>query len=141
MSRASGSVDLIGSVAFVHDTREKILLSDKIFRIYLNRSIDPEFFSDLMKSHLMRTQIIKAISGAEGMANNIAKTSILEFLFPLPPKNEQIEIKTRLDKQSGYFDNLIGKSESAVKLLQERRTALISAAVTGKIDLRDWQAA
>ena len=34
---------------------------------------------------------------------------------------------------------VIESSEAAVELLQERRTALISAAVTGKIDVRDWQ--
>ena len=37
------------------------------------------------------------------------------------------------------MDNLIAKSQSAIQLMQERRTALISAAVTGKIDVRNWQ--
>ena len=38
------------------------------------------------------------------------------------------------------IDQLIVKAEAAISLMQERRTALISAAVTGKIDVRDWQA-
>ena len=36
------------------------------------------------------------------------------------------------------FDSLIARAESAIALMQERRTALISAAVTGKIDVRHW---
>lgn len=37
------------------------------------------------------------------------------------------------------FANLTAKAETQITLLQERRTALISAAVTGKIDVRHWQ--
>ena len=43
-----------------------------------------------------------------------------------------------LDKQVKVITYLIGKAERAIELLQERRTALISAAVTGKIDVRGW---
>ena len=38
------------------------------------------------------------------------------------------------------LDNLILKAELTISLMQERRTALISAAVTGKIDVRNWKA-
>jgi type I restriction enzyme S subunit len=44
-----------------------------------------------------------------------------------------------LKKKIGEIDSLIGKAKFGIELLQERRTALISAAVTGKIDLRNWQ--
>ena len=59
----------------------------------------------------------------------------------LPPFSEQVEIANRLDVQLSKFDELIHKAEKTIRLLQERRTALISAAVTGKIDVRDWQPA
>jgi len=68
MSRASGSIQLIGSVAYVEYTRPKILLSDKIFRIHLSQQVEPKFFSLLMCSSVMRSNIERAISGAEGMA-------------------------------------------------------------------------
>ncbi len=38
------------------------------------------------------------------------------------------------------FDKIIDEAETAIELMQERRTALISAAVTGKIDVRNWKA-
>jgi type I restriction enzyme S subunit len=51
---------------------------------------------------------------------------------------EQLKIIEFLDKKVSKIDTLIEHSNSAIELMQERRTALISAAVTGKIDVRDW---
>jgi type I restriction enzyme S subunit len=88
----------------------------------------------------MRSNIKVEISGAEGMANNITKSSINSFLFALPPLEEQASIAQAIEKKLSALDRLIHRSVSGIDLLQERRTALISAAVTGKIDVRDWQA-
>ena len=140
MSRASGSVNLIGSVALVENTPSKILLSDKIFRLYLSNIIENRYFSLLMTSFYMRECIKQSISGAEGMANNITKSSIMAFKIPLPPKSEQLTINNYLVSEISKIDNLITRGQQQKLLLKERRTALISAAVTGKIDLRDWQA-
>lgn len=54
----------------------------------------------------------------------------------VPPANEQEQICAYLETENSKFENLIGKAQSAIELMQERRTALISAAVTGKIDVR-----
>jgi len=61
--------------------------------------------------------------------------------MPMPPEDEQKEILKYVENISGKYKSLIGKAESAIGLMKERRTALISAAVTGKIDVRNWQAA
>ncbi len=53
-----------------------------------------------------------------------------------PPLEEQKQIAAFLDKETAKIDALIEKCEAAIALLKERRTALISAAVTGKIDVR-----
>lgn len=137
MSRASGSVDLIGSVAFIYETRPKILLSDKIFRLHLSSKINRVFFTYLMGSLYMRSNIKQAISGAEGMANNITKEAIMGFKFALPPLHEQDLIVDFLVIKLRKISSLIQKTESTISLLQERRTALISAAVTGKTDVRN----
>lgn len=55
----------------------------------------------------------------------------------LPPLDEQKAIASYLVSRINDFDSLIDTAESAITLLQERRAALISAAVTGKIDVRD----
>lgn len=140
MSRASGSINLIGSVALVpNDVQENLLLSDKIFRIHLTKDCDARFFTLLMATPYMRTLIERAISGAEGMANNITKTSILEFVSAIPPLKEQMELVDYLRQKIQAFDALVLKATTAIEVMQERRTALISSAVTGKIDLRNWQ--
>ena len=57
---------------------------------------------------------------------------------PLPPIDEQNEIACYICREATKFDDLITTTERAIGLLKERRTALISAAVTGKIDVRGF---
>ena len=61
-------------------------------------------------------------------------------LTPVPPFHEQQLIINYLEKQVTKFQNLEKSANQQIELLKERRTALISAAVTGKIDLRNWTA-
>jgi len=58
------------------------------------------------------------------------------FPVPLPPMREQTAIASYLEDEVGKLERLIAEAQRAIDLLQERRTALISAAVTGKIDVR-----
>jgi len=68
-------------------------------------------------------------------------TSVVGNLAILrPPKGEQAEINKFIARERNAFDTLTETATSAITLLQERRAALISAAVTGKIDVRDAQA-
>ena len=59
------------------------------------------------------------------------------FQLPLPPLSEQQAIAEYLDRETGKIDALASKVETAIEKLKEYRTALISAAVTGKIDVRE----
>ena len=61
-----------------------------------------------------------------------------ELPAPVPPKNEQVEIVRALGKLEAKFDNLTAEARRAIDLLKEHRSALISAAVTGKIDVRGF---
>jgi len=65
--------------------------------------------------------------------------AFLGTLICLPCLNEQEQICKYLDEELKKFDHICGQAYKIVNLLQERRTALISAAVTGKIDVRNWQ--
>jgi type I restriction enzyme S subunit len=62
--------------------------------------------------------------------------SLADFCIPVPPNEEQLEIAAFLTAETSKIDNLTAEAESAITLLQERRSAVISAAVTGKIDVR-----
>ena len=56
----------------------------------------------------------------------------------LPTLDEQDRILTRIARETGHIDALIAKTQHSIELLKERRSALITAAVTGKIDLRGY---
>jgi type I restriction enzyme, S subunit len=139
MSRASGSIDLVGAVALVtNQPKARLLLSDKTFRLNLNLQLcDASFFVAVMGSSIVRQQIHQVISGAEGLANNIAQSDIRELTIPLPPLSEQKEIIKIVMQRTRMIDHLFKTSEEAIALLQERRTSLISAAVTGQLQIPD----
>jgi type I restriction enzyme S subunit len=133
MSRASGSPELVGSTALVTATRERLMLSDKIFRLKLQDAVSSHFFVASLNSRALRVQIENALSGGNGMANNLPQSSLLSFAMAVPPASEQPAITAFLDCETAKLDNLTSEAQSAITLLQERRTALISAAVTGQI--------
>lgn len=67
---------------------------------------------------------------------NVSAEKYSNLVLSIPPLNEQNKIVEFLDKKTGQLDSLITKVGNSISLLSEYRTALISAAVTGKIDLR-----
>ena len=81
------------------------------------------------------SECMKVLSNAStiGILNQ-EKTKDMSLV--LPPLAEQVQITAHLDLRLREFDDLIEHAERAVELLQERRSALISAAITGKIDVR-----
>ncbi|ENV70700.1 restriction endonuclease subunit S [Acinetobacter towneri] len=72
--------------------------------------------------------------------SEVSIETVKELNVVIPPIKEQEAISEFLLIQSDKFNNLIEAATSQKQLLLERRTALISAAVTGKIDVRNWQA-
>lgn len=94
------------------------------------------YLSLLLQSEYGKSKLESVQTGAMHPHLNCGE---VKFLFtPLPPLTEQTQIVTFLDHETTKIDTLITKAESAIQLLQERRTALISAAVTGKIDVRGF---
>ncbi len=79
--------------------------------------------------------------GAGSTKGAITCSEISAFPVTLPPTEEQDLIVGYVAERKCKFDRLMHEANTAIELMQERRTALISAAVTGKIDVRDWQAA
>jgi type I restriction enzyme, S subunit len=90
-------------------------------------------------SRHVREQIEAFLVGATIRRANVEE--IRRLVVAQPPETEQIKIAKYLENTLSEFDALSDKANRTVELLQERRTALISAAVTGKIDVRDWQPA
>lgn len=80
-----------------------------------------------------------AMTGAGGL-RRVPSDFLLNYPIAIPPKLEMDAIVAYLNAQEVHYDLMEKNATQAIQLLQERRTALISAAVTGKIDVRDWVA-
>ncbi len=137
MSRASGSPKLIGSVAVVENLSSRLMLSDKIFRLNVTSDVEPRYLAMVMGSSPLRQQIEQSIGGAEGLASNLPQSRIKEFWLAVPPNAEQLEILRFVDTEGYRLSALAAEAKRATALLLERRSALIAAAVTGQIDVRE----
>jgi type I restriction enzyme, S subunit len=94
-----------------------------------------EFFLYVME---MATQLgVFVAGGNQTTIDHLTAEQLRSYRFAFPPLIEQCEIALHLRAQLARLQSLIGEAEAAIALLQERRTALISAAVTGKIDVRN----
>jgi type I restriction enzyme, S subunit len=78
--------------------------------------------------------------GKLGTQLNLNTDTVGSISIGIPPKSEQRAIAFYLDRETAQIDKLIAKIETAIERLKEYRSALISAAVTGKIDVREGSA-
>lgn len=135
VNRASGSVSLLGSAGIVRANPFNLILSDKTFRLLPNRRMHAEYLYWWLNSRSYREQIAATVSGADGLANNLPMSTLRGFVMPLPTLSEQAEIVRHLNAVAASAGQAIQAARRAIDLARERRAALISAAVTGKIDL------
>ena len=97
----------------------------------------PTFLHDWLSANYSRLRHDSADWGSTKAA--ITCGDIRAYPLPLPPLAEQEAICEFVGSKSSLIDGLISSADKNVSLLYERRSALISAAVTGKIDVRSWQ--
>ena len=93
-----------------------------------------DFLRHVFVSSLFLTQIDLLKAGAT--IQHYGPTHLSQMFVVRPPVCEQVTIAEFIDQELERFDELSSEAERIVALLQERRTALISAAVTGQIDVR-----
>ena len=136
ISRAN-TRELVGSTAVATRDYPNLLLCDKLYRARFHIGVcEPMFIGLYLGTNLARSQIELAANGASSSMVNIGQSIILEMQLALPSIAEQQVIVEFLNHQTAQLDTLTQEAQTAIALLQERRTALISAAVTGKMDVR-----
>lgn len=101
----------------------------------INEVISGEFLSKALQSQYGYSVLYSIRTG--GMHPHLNCSDVQYVKLPIPSRTEQDEIMQYLQAQNEKFDVLMAKAERQIGLLRERRAALISAAVTGKIDVRD----
>ena len=93
------------------------------------------FFLRWVQGH--NEQLLFAWAKQGATVESIEHSYLAQSVVPLPDICEQVAIVAFLDTETARFDTLTTEAQRAIDLLQERRTALISAAVTGQIDVRN----
>lgn len=128
----------IGQTAIVPDEVDFVVASSLIIIRPDNEKVLPAYMDLLLQSSLVKEQVESFVKGAALRRLSIQN---LEKVFGIfPTMSEQQKISDYINAQLNRLDVLESKAIVQIQLLEERRTALISAAVTGKIDVRDWGA-
>ena len=125
-----------GITAIVETDREFNIWSP-LAVIRCNSQSNPYYVLNFMRS--LNFQEAVALNWNFGTQQNIGMGVIENLLCPVPSLDEQKAIADHLTSFTKQFNTLIAEANSAIELLKERRSALISAAVTGQIDVRNYQ--
>lgn len=135
VSRAN-TLELVGRAALVDQEHPNLLLCDKLYRLNLRADwTTPEFAVLALRSHASRRQIELGASGASSSMQNISQDVLRELIVAFPPLDEQREIVLQAQGVRRRADLLAEHVELHIARLREYRSSLISAAVTGQLDL------
>jgi len=118
-----------------YDLDDPALLNQRVCSFYSTGNNDQSFLWYLLNADFYLEYIkLTAFGGAQP---NISDTELLGCIVAVAPSAEQTAIAAYLDRETAKIDKLVEKVEMVTARLQEYRTALITAAVTGKIDVRE----
>jgi type I restriction enzyme S subunit len=102
------------------------------------REVNYSYFSNLFMTSLFREYAQMFGSGILEHRSAIPWEKLKTIVLPLPPRIEQDAISLLAKKEVGQIDSLVNNAKKAIELLKERRQALITQVVTGKIDVRGF---
>ncbi|WP_063685569.1 restriction endonuclease subunit S [Bradyrhizobium stylosanthis] len=123
-----------GLAAIYPPGEAEAIVTQDVIRLRVRSTVDANFLVYLLNSDFGGEQI-NSIS-VDSTRTRVGLGQYKQLKFVLPPLREQHAIRAFLDSEIKKVDCLVGEAVKAVALLQERRLTLISAAVTGKIDVR-----
>jgi type I restriction enzyme, S subunit len=132
----ANTLDLVGSTAIVCGVRPKTLLCDKLYRLQLDeRKAVPRFVSLWLQTRAARDQIELEATGASDSMQNVGQDTVRRVAIPLPDLHRQEAFVIRCEREHVHIGKIVGAIRNQIALLQERRQALITTAVTGQLDI------
>jgi len=128
----------IGKTSIVKDLDKPACLNSGIFVLRpLKNNVNNEFLYWIMNSSSF--SIFNDLTSTGATIKHLYQNVFQEFSISIPHIEEQNEIVEYLDKQTAFVDNIIEQTVYQITKIKEYRQSIISEAVTGKIDVRDWQ--
>ncbi|WP_327025104.1 restriction endonuclease subunit S [Micromonospora sp. NBC_01739] len=125
----------VGLVSVVTSDLPKFAIGQETVLLRRKSDVHPSFLRYALLGAEARHAIEQAMIGSTFRRINVS--AIRSLPVPAPPINEQHRIAMHLDRQIAKIDSMIEETERFVELTRERRSALITAAVTGQIDVRE----
>lgn len=110
------------------------LLLQRVMRIRPLAQVDRGYLNYAVTTRAFLAYLEPLFTGVS--VPHISEWQVRKFKMPLPSLDEQRAIVRHLDEQTAKIDALIAKTERFIEISKERRAALITAAVTGQIDVR-----
>jgi type I restriction enzyme S subunit len=107
-----------------------------VFAVRCDDDLDSDFLVYLLDTSVARNYFFITAKKTTNLASTNS-TTLGRFSFSLPPRSEQKQIVKFLDEGCAKIDVLVAKADEMIETLREYRSALITDAVTGKIDVRD----
>ena len=133
--------DLVADVACVPSDEPNLLLPDLIYRLRVREDqVLPEFLTYFLTTGVARVQIQRDARGSSGSMVKVSQGHVLDWQAPIPPIIEQIEIVGKIQAAEIKSESLLSNLVGSISLLNERRAALITAAVTGQIPVEEMAA-
>jgi len=126
----------VGRVIKVPPELDGANLTQDTARISPRENVNSDWLIYALQSEVFRQQMDLHTRGATIQGVNLF--DLRRGILPVPPWDEQYQIAQHLDKVEEQIRDLSEKTKQAVEVLKERRRSLIIAAVTGQIDLSDW---
>lgn len=117
-----------GKTSFYHD--EKVLLGKSAGYITLKPDESKEYVRYYLQSQTAR--LIMELSLCGSTIANLSLRTLNNFYIPLPPKSEQLEIISYLDRKIGKIDEQLDKKQSIIEKLTAYKKSLIYEVATGK---------
>ena len=128
----------VGKVSVVPEEAELGIINPRLVRYkFDSEKISPHFVQSLIMSQSYQSRLSESSQGSTMEGLNMGILGDLPLVFP--SVDEQEKVLLLIKKETLKYSTVIAKAEEFVALSIERRTALISAAVTGKIDVRNWE--
>lgn len=125
--------DLVGAAGVVHASHENLFLPDRLWQVHFDGA-HPDFVHHWTHTPAYRAQVEMACAGTSSSMQNLGQDQFRCFVIPLPVLSEQTAIATFLDRETAKIDALVAEQEKLITLLQEKRQAVISHAVTKGLD-------
>jgi type I restriction enzyme S subunit len=132
----TNSLDLVGKVGLLReDPQTPVTFASYLVRFRCKSQVNPEYLNYYLGCNAL-LEIARALAIPSVSQANLNPNRYGYLQAPLPPKAEQDAIAAYLSAHDARIRTLQARTQKSIDLLRERRAALITAAVTGQIDLR-----